>query len=330
MDMGYNTGIKSRQCVTTALILITTLFFQGEICAMTIQDSTLSLSENQDMKACTRCGIEKYHNEFMKRSSAKNGIGAWCLDCSREHARINHKKNKETNNAKSREWKENNPDKIKAYAKKYEKENKEKILENHKKYYYENQDKIKEYRERTKAERAVKNKIYREANKERADICRKAWAKKNFEKKREYLNRWRKANPEKNKASMDRANKKRRDNVKYRVSSNVSRRIRTSLFDNGTKNNIHWENILDFSIDQLRKYLENQFDENMTWGNYGSYWVIDHIVPIAAHNFEKPEDEDFKKCWALSNLQPLESIKNKTKSAKLEKPFQQSLIFGGA
>ena len=326
MNLLYNTGIKVVQCVTITLLLILTAYI-GDITAMTSPNSTQILSENQEIKVCTRCGVEKYHNEFMKRSSAKSGIGAWCLDCSREHARENHKKNKETNNAKSREWKENNPDKVKAYTKKYGIENREKLREKAIKYSAENQDKIKEYRERTKAERAKKNKIYREANKERDAIYRKAWVEKNIEKKRESLNRWRKANPEKNKASMDRANKKRMDNIKYRVSSNISRRIRTSLFDNGSKNNIHWENILDFSIAQLKKHLEKQFDDNMSWDNYGSYWHIDHIIPIAAFNFEKPEDDDFKKCWSLKNLRPLESKVNMSKGAKIEKPFQPSLVF---
>jgi 5-methylcytosine-specific restriction endonuclease McrA len=55
---------------------------------------------------------------------------------------------------------------------------------------------------------------------------------------------------------------------------------------------------------------------------------IDHIVPISVHNFEKVTDDDFKKCWALNNLQLLPSIENISKGAKLEKHFQPSLIFG--
>ena len=43
---------------------------------------------------------------------------------------------------------------------------------------------------------------------------------------------------------------------------------------------------------------------------------------------ERPEDEDFKRCWALSNLQPLWMSENRSKNDKLEKPFQPSLKFG--
>jgi len=63
----------------------------------------------------------------------------------------------------------------------------------------------------------------------------------------------------------------------------------------------------------------------MTWENYGTYWHIDHKIPIAVFNYEKPEDIDFRLCWSLKNLQPLEKIENIKKKDKLEKPFQPSL-----
>ena len=42
--------------------------------------------------------------------------------------------------------------------------------------------------------------------------------------------------------------------------------------------------------------------------------------------YETPEDIDFKRCWALKNLQPLEAKENLRKQAKLDKPFQPSLL----
>jgi len=45
-------------------------------------------------------------------------------------------------------------------------------------------------------------------------------------------------------------------------------------------------------------------------------WQIDHIIPISAFNFNKPEDEEFKKCWALENLQPLWRLENQQKYNK--------------
>lgn len=49
----------------------------------------------------------------------------------------------------------------------------------------------------------------------------------------------------------------------------------------------------------------------MNWDNYGSYWEIDHIIPVNTFDFIKHTDSDFKICWSLANLRPLESIANK-------------------
>lgn len=86
---------------------------------------------------------------------------------------------------------------------------------------------------------------------------------------------------------------------------------------NISKNGQTIENLVDYSINQLMAHLESKFDENMNWDNYGIYWHIDHIVPVAAFNFKSYEDEEFKKCWSLENLQPLESSENIIKSNQI-------------
>jgi len=52
---------------------------------------------------------------------------------------------------------------------------------------------------------------------------------------------------------------------------------------------------------------------------------IDHKIPISAFNFTKSEHIDFKRCWALSNLQLLPARENIIKSNHLSKPFQPAL-----
>lgn len=58
-------------------------------------------------------------------------------------------------------------------------------------------------------------------------------------------------------------------------------------------------------------------------------WHIDHKIPKSAFNFETPEDIDFKRCWALKNLQPLWAAENIKKHDRVDKPFQPSLAIGG-
>jgi len=93
----------------------------------------------------------------------------------------------------------------------------------------------------------------------------------------------------------------------------------------GLKAGRQWETLVNFTVDQLKQHLEKLFTPEMTWENYGTYWHIDHKIPIAVFNYEKPEDIDFRLCWSLKNLQPLEKIENIKKKDKLEKPFQPSL-----
>ena len=44
---------------------------------------------------------------------------------------------------------------------------------------------------------------------------------------------------------------------------------------------------------------------------------IDHMKPMSAFRFETAEDDNFKQCFALENLQLLPAIENMRKSAKL-------------
>ena len=62
----------------------------------------------------------------------------------------------------------------------------------------------------------------------------------------------------------------------------------------------------------------------MSWENMDE-WHIDHIIPKSAFNFETYKDMDFKRCWSLSNLQPLWAGENSRKHNHLEKAFQPSL-----
>ena len=52
---------------------------------------------------------------------------------------------------------------------------------------------------------------------------------------------------------------------------------------------------------------------------------IDHIIPISAFNFTKPEHINFKRCWGLSNLRLLPAKENRIKKDKIIKPFQLAL-----
>jgi hypothetical protein len=109
----------------------------------------------------------------------------------------------------------------------------------------------------------------------------------------------------------------------------------TDLLHNAIRSKIHRQlingkggkktfELLGYTPEQLKRNLEKKFLPGMSWDNYGK-WHIDHIIPRAAFNITSFNDIDFKRCWALSNLQPLWAMDNYTKRDKIVRPFQRSI-----
>jgi len=136
--------------------------------------------------------------------------------------------------------------------------------------------------------------------------------------------KWRAENPEKVRIAYKNSDIKKLSKPRGRISRSISRRIRKDL-QNGSKGRHHWEELVDFTVDQLKQHLEKKFQSGMSWENYGE-WHIDHKTPVIAFNFERPEDLDFKKCWSLKNLQPMWAFDNMSKRDRMDKPFQPSLL----
>lgn len=116
---------------------------------------------------------------------------------------------------------------------------------------------------------------------------------------------------EENKEEINR--KKRKENLSQMqvLSHTISSAIYRVL--KGIKSDRHWEDLIGYSIQQLKKYLEKQFTPEMSWDNMGEYWEIDHIIPLNLFEYNTEQDEQFKICWSLANLRPLEKIANKSR-----------------
>jgi hypothetical protein len=65
----------------------------------------------------------------------------------------------------------------------------------------------------------------------------------------------------------------------------------------------------------LKGYLEAKFTEGMSWENRGE-WHIDHIKPCCS--FDLKEEEEQKKCFHYTNLQPLWAAENLSKGGKCD------------
>ncbi len=154
---------------------------------------------------------------------------------------------------------------------------------------------------------------------------KKQWEQNNRENAIERQKRWLQRNPEYLKKYTKRPEVRERMNryfrrlwkedPKFRLDLNMANYIRQSLKDK--KAGRGWESLVGYTLKDLIKHLESRFDKNMTWENYGNYWQVDHIFPRSLFKYTCPEDSEFKKCWALENLQPLEKTANLRKSNKI-------------
>lgn len=66
---------------------------------------------------------------------------------------------------------------------------------------------------------------------------------------------------------------------------------------------------------ELQEWLTSQFGNEYSWDTYGNQWHIDHVVPINFFNLQNADEQLI--CFNWSNLRPLKTDKNVSKSNKL-------------
>ena len=106
---------------------------------------------------------------------------------------------------------------------------------------------------------------------------------------------------------------KRRKIPKHTVSGRMYTAIRREVKKFGVSTTKTIQGL--YTNEELFNHLESQFTDGMSWDNMDE-WHIDHIRPVASFNYDSTDHPDFKKCWALDNLQPLWAFDNMSKGAK--------------
>lgn len=193
---------------------------------------------------------------------------------------------KECESKRMKKWRQDNEEYLKEYE---QNRDKEKRRERDRRYYYGNHEKVLE-------KSRVANKKYYQKNKEKIIKKTNLYAKKNRKIYNDYYN---------NRIAND---------PFFRLNKNISVGIRAAL--KSKKEGRKWESLVGYSLPELQKHLEKQFDDKMNWENYGKYWHIDHIIPQSMFKFDSYEDEEFKLCWSLNNLQPKEAKANISKGGR--------------
>ena len=220
---------------------------------------------------------KKYYQEYRKQPKVK----ARTLEATKQYQKSDlFLLKREIKNAIRKNWKEFD---------------REKTDEKELKYLYSELEltRLEKMYPRTKDDR-TRDQHYRERHPKRIQIIARIQRIKNRLKNNQYMRLRKKKNP------------------RFHFNSIMSTAIYQSL--KGMKSGRKWETLVGYTLKDLMKHLEVQFDEKMNWNNYGSYWWVDHKKPKDLFYFISFDDIEFKECWALKNLQPMEKIENIIKS----------------
>jgi len=208
--------------------------------------------------------------------------------------------------------------------------------EQSKRYYIKNKEKIKAKRREAYKKNPEKtkkaNKIYIDNNKEKVKKSLHSYYERNKEKLLEYHKKYREKNKDKRTKQRKKYEQKRRKNAEFKLRKAVSNAVYCAILRGG---GVKGGSILDnlpYSIIELKKHIESQFEPWMNWENWGVYnpetwddnddstwtWHIDHIVPQCNFPYSSMEDNNFKKCWALSNLRPYSAKHNVKETRRIK------------
>jgi len=156
-------------------------------------------------------------------------------------------------------------------------------------------DSVRDWESRNKEQvcnnSAIYNRDYYKANKESIKLSSKSYYKRNRQqvaaRHLEYMRR------------------KRRNDIHFRLADNLRCRLYQALKRNYKAGSAVSD--LGCSIEELKQHLESQFQEGMTWDNYGQ-WHIDHIKPLAS--FDLINRDQLLEACHYTNLQPLWALDN--------------------
>ena len=200
-----------------------------------------------------------------------------------------------------------------------------------KEYYLKNRERLlvwmKEYDLKHKELKSVYMKDYDLKNKERKSAYMKDYYLKNKEKRSTLMKDYYQKNQEKiltqkkNYGGQHKkqiaAQRKGRYISDFQYKLEVSLRARLHVAMKGNYKTGSAVRDLGCTIQELKFYLEGQFQDGMTWENHSlEGWHIDHKIPLAF--FDLTNREQFLQAFHYTNLQPMWAIENLKKGKKLK------------
>ena len=255
----------------------------------------------ENSKTCTTCGVDKPLTEYCNDKRGRLGKQAFCKPCKAIKDKVYRDRKGETLLEKKRAYYKANKDVLSEKQKAYVEKNRDKVLARKRAYHEKNKEiihaKKREYYQKNKEHIKAKANAYYAENKEQV-------IKRNNKYERE---------------------RRQRDPI-FRLTRNTRASVYKALVrEGGGKYGSKTLDALPFTIDELKAHLQSQFDETMTWENYGNYWHVDHIYPLSALPYDSLEHPHFSLVWDLNNLRPLSAEENVRKQAQLTEPIPEHI-----
>lgn len=298
------------------------------------------------LRTCSKCGIAKPATVefFQKANGGRNlrGQCRLCRGCKSEGARkprctLSDQEKLERSRAWARASYHRNIEKRREYERTRRKEtrppdyhkqraakrDKAKAAADLARWKLENPDKWRaiELRrlERDKERRKTDPKfLERERKKSRECAQRKRARDPEFaQRQRDATKQWIKDNPDWARAYGKKKRAKLKDCPQAKIMASVRARIGRYL--RGKTKHSATAELLGAPVEVVRKYIEEQFRDGMSWENYGrgwggaKEWHIDHIRPLAS--FDLTDPKQLEVACHYTNLQPLWAVENLKKGA---------------
>ena len=69
-------------------------------------------------------------------------------------------------------------------------------------------------------------------------------------------------------------------------------------------------------IENIRKWFEYQFPEDIGWDDFAKKWQFDHIIPVTYFDFS--DEQELKLCWNFTNVRVEYFQRNKDRGNRLD------------
>ena len=136
----------------------------------------------------------------------------------------------------------------------------------------------------------------------------------------EYKRLWQKDYKKRHPEKVRQWQRKHRSKPINRAYSNLRSRIREVF--KGKRSAV---SVFGCSKEEFELHMQAQFTDGMHWNNYGTFWHIDHIIPLSHFDPYNEQHKRIANHW--TNLRPLKAVENIRRGNRMKETVQIALPF---